>query len=70
MGLFGFVPVDVRAELCLWLFIAPPFFAFGAGAAWAALDLDFGNAFFHYSFYVFVVVFLRFVGNLGMDFGM
>jgi hypothetical protein len=48
-----------------WLLIAPPFLLVGALAALAALDLDYGSAFFHYSFYLFVTILLRWIAGAG-----
>ena len=52
-------------ELYIWLVVAPPFFVVGAMLAYAAFDLDFGNGFFHYAFYVLVTILLRWAAGLG-----
>ena len=55
----------LTGDLWEWLFVAPPFLVVGALAALASLDLDFGNGFFHYSFYVLVTVLLRAATGMG-----
>src|SRR5690606_1795385 len=42
-----------------WLFIAPPFLLAGSLTAFACLDLDPTNSFFHYSFYLLATMLLR-----------
>jgi predicted Zn finger-like uncharacterized protein len=54
----------ITGEPWQWAFVAPVFVAVGAGVAFACLDLDFGSAAVHYSFYVVVSLALRFA--LGM----
>jgi hypothetical protein len=67
-GMFNYVvgnqifPTD---ELWSWIIIAPAFLIIGGLAAMAALDLEFGNAFFHYAFYVLVTIMLRWVAGAG-----
>ena len=63
-GVFLFVPTT--SEAWAWMLIAPPFFLVGAGAAFATLDLDFGNAFFHYCFYVMTTLLLGAAAGLAM----
>jgi hypothetical protein len=46
------------APLWLWFVMIPPFFVVGPLISTAALDLDPGNAFSHYAFYVLVTVLL------------
>ena len=41
----------------------PPFLVVGASAALATLDLDFGSGFFHYCFYLFATVLLRWLAG-------
>ncbi len=41
----------IFGELWIWLFVAPPFAVAGGLFAMASLDLDFGDAVFHYGFY-------------------
>ncbi len=55
----------VTGELWNWLFIAPPFAIAGGLFALATLDLDYGDAVFHYSFYLIVTVVLRWIVGLG-----
>jgi hypothetical protein len=66
-GGFGIVErnVIVPGEIWQWLFVAPPFFVFGALMALACLDLDFGSGFFLYSFYVVATGLLRWLAGLG-----
>ena len=35
----------------VWLFVVPPFFLVAAGAAWGALDLDYGSGVFHFALF-------------------
>lgn len=65
-GAFGYVGGRVlTGELWGWAYVAPPFLALGALAAFACLDLDFGSGFFHYSFYLIVTILLRGIGGMG-----
>ena len=65
-GVYGFVAGRyVTGELWQWLFVAPPFLVAGGLVALACLDLDFGSGFFHYCFYLFVTVLLRWLAGLG-----
>ncbi len=65
-GVFGYVsPLVLTGELWNWVFLAPPFLIVGALAALASLDLDFGNGVLLYAFYLFVTIFLRWVGGMG-----
>jgi len=65
-GVFAYVSdVTLTGEVWNWVFIAPPFFAAGTMVAATTLDLEFGNGFFHYSFYLLVTIILRWVA--GMD---
>ncbi len=54
----------LTGEIWEWLFVAPPLLAVGALAALACFDLDFGNAFFHYTFYLMVVLILRWIAGM------
>jgi hypothetical protein len=68
-GLFGYVIGSfgpMVAELWIWVFIAPIALAVGSLAPLAALDLDYGNAFFHYSFYVIVTIVLRMAAGVDL----
>jgi len=55
----------MTGELWSWIFVVPPFLIVGAMVALGCLDLDFGNGFFHYAFYVLVTVLLRWTAGLG-----
>jgi hypothetical protein len=61
-----YVPRDVTSTAWNWIFVGPPFFVIGAGAAFATLDLDFGSGFFHYCFYLLVTMALGAVAGLDM----
>jgi hypothetical protein len=65
-GVFLLVPADATAEAWGWILVGPPFFLVGAAAAFATLDLDFGNAFFHYCFYVLTTLLLGAAAGLAM----
>jgi hypothetical protein len=54
----------ITADLSTWMFAAPLFAASGGFFAWSLLDLDYGDAVFHYGFYVIVTVILRWVAGL------
>jgi hypothetical protein len=68
-GLFLFVlsyvsgPIQ-NGEIWIWFFIVPPFFLVGSLAALSALDLDFSTGFFHFAFYVLVILALRWVAGM------
>jgi len=65
-GVYAYLSGRVMTgELWTWVYVAPPFFVAGAAAALATLDLDFGSGFFHYSFYLFATVLLRWLAGLG-----
>jgi hypothetical protein len=69
MGLWGIFTLLVSSgwvngELWNWLFIAPPLVALGGGAALASLDLEYGDAVFHCSFYLIATVLLRWLAGL------
>jgi len=55
----------VTGELWNWLFVVPPLVALGGATALASLDLDFGDAVFHYGFYLLVTVILRWAAGMG-----
>ena len=59
----------VTGELWNWIFVAPPFVAVGAMAALAAFDLEFGDAAFHYGFYLLATVTLRWAAGHEMGLG-
>jgi hypothetical protein len=68
-GMYSFVADPARGiltgELWTWVFVAPPFLFTGALVALASLDLEFGNAFFHYSFYLLVTILLGWMAGMG-----
>jgi hypothetical protein len=65
-GVFAYVSdVAMTGEIWNWVFIAPPFFAAGAMVAVNTLDLEFGNGFSHYSFYLLVTIILRWTAGMG-----
>lgn len=55
----------VTHDLWTWLFAVPPIFAVGGLVAMSLFDLDFGDGVFHYSFYIIITVFLRWIVGLG-----
>ena len=55
----------ITGEIWIWLFVVPPFVLAGGLFAMAALDLDFGDAVFHYGFYLLATV-LRWAGMNGL----
>lgn len=65
-GVYLFLPADATAEAWNWILVGPPFFVVGAGAAYATFDLDFGNGFFHYCFYVLATLLLGAAAGLAM----
>jgi hypothetical protein len=66
-GAFAYVSAQgvLTDELWSWFIVAPPLLLIGALAAHASLDLDYGNGFFHYCFYLLVTVLLRWAANIG-----
>lgn len=63
---YYFIPVDMRSTAWSWFFIAPALFGIGAGAAFVCFDLDFGNGFFHYAFYVMATIAVGWLAHLEM----
>ncbi len=57
--------VSAPEDIWNWLFIAPPFLIVGALIAFGSLDLDFGDGFFHYFFYVVVTMLLQWIAGMG-----
>ena len=66
-GLFSLLVYKgwVAGELWQWLFVVPALAVFGGSAALATLDLEFGDAVFHYGFFLLVTVILRWAAGLG-----
>jgi hypothetical protein len=52
-------------EIYSWFLITAPFVVLGNLAAWLSLDLEPGNSFFHYLFYLIVTSVLGWVAGLG-----
>ena len=65
-GGYYLIPPDLTQDSWAWFFIAPPFLLIGAGTALVCFDLNFGNGFFHYCFYVLATLGLGFVAGLQM----
>ena len=65
-GVYLFIPDDATTAVWSWIYLAPPFFLVGAGVAYATLDLEVENAFFHYCFYVLVTLLLGLTAGLQM----
>jgi hypothetical protein len=63
-GVKGMLPPDATTEMWQWVFLGPLFFLPGALAALATLDLDWGPAIAHFSFYVIVTALLRWLVGL------
>jgi len=60
----GFLPDETVQEMWQW-FVVGPFFVFaGALAALASLELDWGPAVVHYSFYILVTASMRWLAGL------
>jgi hypothetical protein len=57
--------MGITDEVWGWFFIAPPFLVAGAMVGATSLDLEFGNGFFHYSFYLMATILLRWAAGLG-----
>jgi hypothetical protein len=62
-GVRGFLPAEITTEIWQWLYVAPIFFGLGALASFAAFDLDWGAAVAHFSLYVLVTAFLRWLAG-------
>jgi hypothetical protein len=52
-------------EIWTWGVLVAPFLLVGSAAAWITLDLEPGNAFTHYAFYLIVTNLLRWAAGLG-----
>jgi hypothetical protein len=65
-GVYSYVAGQyLTGELWQWLFVVPPFLVVGGLVGLASMDLDFGSGFFHYCFYLFVTVMLRWLAGMG-----
>ncbi len=65
-GVFAYVSdIVLTGDVWNWAFIAPPFLAAGTMVAVTTFDLEYGNGFFHYSFYLLVIIILRWAAGLG-----
>ena len=54
-----------EVDVWLWFIVPVPFLIIGALASLACLDLEFGNGFFLYCFYLIVTIFLGWAAGLG-----
>ena len=54
----------ITGELWNWLVVVPAFVMAGGLFALATLDLDYGDALFHFAFYLLVTVLLRWIAGL------
>ena len=71
-GVFSYVAgmvLSPEPELWEWFFIAPPLLAVGGVVSLASLDLDYGNGFFHYVFYVLITAALGWIAGMGWPWG-
>ena len=65
-GIFGYVSSTMLSgELWEWMVVVPLMLAVGGMFPSILLDLDYGNGFFHYAFYVLVTGLLRWVAGMG-----
>jgi hypothetical protein len=60
----GVLPAESTAEMWQWLYLGPLFAFPGVLAAYAAFDFDWGPASVHFSFYVIVTAFLRWLAGV------
>lgn len=63
-GVRGLLPAEQTAEMWQWFTIGPLFLAAGGLTALATLDLEWGNAAVHFSFYVLFTALLRWLAGL------
>lgn len=63
-GVHALLPPNLTAEYWQWMYVGPVFLLAGALAALAALDLDWGAGAIHYSLYVLLTCFLRWITGL------
>jgi hypothetical protein len=54
----------INGELWNWVLVAPPLVLAGGMAALATLDLEFGNAIFHYGFFLLATLVLRWAAGM------
>lgn len=65
-GVFAFLFQGwLTGELWQWIVVVPVMAMLGGGAALASLDLQLGDAVFHYGFYLIVTVLLRWAAGMG-----
>lgn len=62
-GIRAMVPAEMTTEMWQWLYVAPIFFGIGALGSFATLDLEWGSAVAHFSLYVLVTAFLRWLAG-------
>jgi len=60
-GVFAFLTTRgvISGDLWVWMFVIPPFLVMGGMIAMSTLDLELGDAMFHYGFYILVTVLLH-----------
>jgi len=65
-GVFSYLTDSnlITGELWQWLFVVPPFVALGGALPTLALDLDYGDGVFHYTFYMLVTLALRWTAGM------
>jgi hypothetical protein len=56
--------LEFPREVWQWFVVAPPMVVLGSLAALGCFDFEFGNAFLHYAFYVFIILALRMVAGM------
>jgi hypothetical protein len=54
----------ITGDLWVWIYVGPPFLMAGGLFSLATLDLDFGDAVFHYGFYLLATVILRWAAGM------
>jgi hypothetical protein len=65
-GLFALLVARgvIFGDVWVWLFVVPPFGLAGGLFAMASLDLNFGDAVFHYGFYLLATLILRWAAGM------
>jgi hypothetical protein len=65
-GIFALLAAQgaISGDLWVWLFVVPPFVLAGGLFAMATLDLEFGDAVFHYGFYLVTTLILRWAAGM------